>query len=112
MNLVAVTILTIHRLRATRVLLNVACVLAVVGVWIEKGMGLIVPGFVPTTIGEMFEYVPTRVEILVSVGIWAFGLLVFTVLTKIAIPIELGTLVRAAAPRTGGRSASAPGGSP
>ncbi len=91
-NLIAVVILTIHRLRQRRSLLNAACVLAVVGVWIEKGMGLIVPGFVPTTIGEMFEYVPTRVEILVSIGVWAFGLLVFTLLTKIALPIEQGTL--------------------
>lgn len=95
LNLVAVTILTLHPLRQRRILLNVACVLAVVGVWIEKGMGLIIPGFVPTTIGEMFEYVPTRVEILVSAGVWAVGLIVFTLLTKIAIPIELGTLVRA-----------------
>jgi molybdopterin-containing oxidoreductase family membrane subunit len=88
-NLVAVTILTIHPLRRTRILLNVACVLAIVGVWIEKGMGLIVPGFVPTTIGEMFDYSPTRVEVLVSLGVWAIGLLVFTLLTKISLPIEL-----------------------
>ncbi len=112
LNLVAVTILTLHGLRRIRTLLNVACVLAIVGVWIEKGMGLIVPGFVPTTIGEMFEYVPTRVEILVSTGIWAFGLLIFTLLTKIAIPIELGTLVRGSGPRGAARAKLAPGGSP
>jgi molybdopterin-containing oxidoreductase family membrane subunit len=95
-NLIAVVILTLHPLRQRRGLLNVACVLAVIGVWIEKGMGLIVPGFIPTPIGEMFDYVPTRVEVFVSLGIWAFGLLVFTLVTKIAIPIELGTLTRAA----------------
>jgi molybdopterin-containing oxidoreductase family membrane subunit len=95
-NLVAVTILTIHPLRHKHSLLNVACVLAIVGVWIEKGMGLIIPGFVPTTIGEMFDYVPTRVEILVSLGIWAVGLLVFTLLTKVSLPIELGALVHRA----------------
>ncbi len=112
MNVVAVTILTLHPLRRVRILLNAACVLAVVGVWIEKGMGLIIPGFVPTTIGEMFEYVPTRVEVLVSVGIWAFGLLVFTLLTKVAIPIELGTLVHESVPRRADPSKHAAGGSP
>lgn len=93
-NLIAVVILTIHPLRRTRGLLNAACVLSIVGVWIEKGMGLIVPGFVPTTLGEMFDYSPTRVEILVSLGIWAIGLLVFTLLTKVSLPIELGAHVR------------------
>lgn len=92
LNLSAVTILTVHPWRKRRVLLNVACVAAVVGVWIEKGMGLIIPGFLPTPIGEMFDYSPTDVEISVSLAIWAVGLLVFTVLAKVAIPIEQGTL--------------------
>ncbi len=102
LNGVAVTILTIHPLRARRPLLNVACVLAAAGVWIEKGMGLIVPGFVPTPLGEVFEYSPTLVEIFVSLGIWALGLLIFTVLVKIGIPIELGTLRHAASTRPAG----------
>jgi molybdopterin-containing oxidoreductase family membrane subunit len=93
LNVVAVVILSSHPLRKRRTLLNLACGLAVVGVWIEKGMGLIVPGFVPTPIGEMFDYTPTTVEVFVSIAIWAFGLLVFTLLAKVAIPIEGGTLV-------------------
>jgi len=72
--------------------LSLACVLAIVGVWIEKGMGLVVPGFVPTPLGEVFEYSPSWGEVLISLGIWALGLLVFTLLAKVAIPIELGTL--------------------
>jgi Ni/Fe-hydrogenase subunit HybB-like protein len=92
MNVTAGVILTVHRWRQRRVLLNTACLLAIVGVWIEKGMGLIVPGFLPTPIGEMFTYSPTSVEIGVSLAIWCIGLIVFTVLAKVAIPIELGTL--------------------
>ena len=92
MNLVAVSIFTVHPWRKKRALLNVACVLAVVGVWIEKGMGLIIPGFLPTPIGEMFDYSPSDVEISVSLAVWAVGLLVFTVLAKVAIPIEQGKL--------------------
>lgn len=72
-------------------ILNVACVLAVIGIWIEKGMGLIIPGFVPTPLGEIVEYVPTFNEILVCVGIWAFGFLLYTILLKTSIPILNGT---------------------
>jgi molybdopterin-containing oxidoreductase family membrane subunit len=96
LNGAAAVILTVHPLRRRRVLLSVACVLAIVGIWIEKGMGLIVPGFVPTPLGEVFEYSPSWGEVFVSLGIWALGLLVFTLLAKVAIPIELGTLRHAA----------------
>jgi molybdopterin-containing oxidoreductase family membrane subunit len=90
MNIVAVLILSIHRLRRAPATLNLACALAFVGIWIEKGMGLVVPGFIPTPLGEVFEYQPTPNEIMVSLGIWAFGAIVFTLLAKASIAIELG----------------------
>ncbi|MEE8436160.1 MAG: NrfD/PsrC family molybdoenzyme membrane anchor subunit [bacterium] len=92
LNLTAVTILTIHPLRRMRPWLNTALILTIVGVWIEKGMGLIIPGFIPTPLGEVFEYTPSVTEVMVSIGIWSFGLLVFTLLVKIAIPVELGRM--------------------
>lgn len=92
LNIGAVSILMIHRLRVQLRFLNLAAVMVIVGVWIEKGMGLIIPGFVPTPIGEVFEYNPSLVEVLVSAGIWAFGALVFTLLAKVAIPVELGAM--------------------
>lgn len=69
-----------------------ACVAAFIGVWIEKGMGLIVPGFVPSTMQELVEYGPSLVEWQVTAGIWAFGLMIYTVALKIAIPIFQGTV--------------------
>ena len=90
LNLIAVTILMFHPTRRHPVLLNVACVMAFTGIWIEKGMGLVIPGFVPTPLGEIFEYTPTNVELAVAAGIWAFGILVFTLLAKAVIAIELG----------------------
>jgi molybdopterin-containing oxidoreductase family membrane subunit len=71
-------------------LINTACLLAFVGIWIEKGMGLIIPGFIPSTLHELVEYAPSLVEWKVTVGIWAFGLMLFTVALKIAIPIFTG----------------------
>ncbi|MGA2165994.1 MAG: cyclic nucleotide-binding domain-containing protein [Solirubrobacteraceae bacterium] len=75
--------------------LNLACILCIVGIWIEKGMGLVIPGFVPTPIGEMVEYVPSWNETLICVGIWAFGFLCFTVLLRMAVPILQGELSQA-----------------
>lgn len=98
LNVVAVVILMINPLREHTLFLNVACVLAFVGIWIEKGMGLVVPGFIPTPLGEVAEYAPTAAELMISAGIWAMGLLIFTLLAKMAIPIELGHRGRIAAP--------------
>jgi Ni/Fe-hydrogenase subunit HybB-like protein len=92
MNLVAVGLLTFNVTRRTTVTLNLACGLAFVGIWIEKGMGLVVPGFIPTPLGEVFEYTPTLRELLVALGIWAIGAMVFTLLAKASIAIELGRL--------------------
>jgi len=90
LNVVAAVILSVHRTRRSPLTLNLACVLAFIGIWIEKGMGLVVPGFIPTPLGEVFEYTPTARELLVSIGIWAFGAIVFTVLAKASIAIEQG----------------------
>jgi len=92
MNVVAVVILSIHPLRRRRLLLNIACGLAFFAIWVEKGMGFVVPGFIPTPLGEVFEYSPTLVELVLSAGIWAFGALIFTLLARASIAIESGAV--------------------
>ena len=72
--------------------LNVACVACFIGIWIEKGMGLIIPGFVPSPLGQVVEYLPTLNETLVCLGIWAFGALLFSWMLRVAIPIMNGSL--------------------
>jgi molybdopterin-containing oxidoreductase family membrane subunit len=67
--------------------LIIACALVFVGIWIEKGMGLIIPGFIPSTLHEWVEYIPTALEWKISAGIWATGLIIYTMLLKVAIPI-------------------------
>ena len=66
---------------------TLACVLTFIGVWIEKGMGLVVPGFVPSTLHELVEYLPNELEWRIVAGIWALGLMVFTLGIKIAIAV-------------------------
>ena len=70
-----------------RWVVNAACVAVLFGVWIEKGMGLVVPGFVPSTLHELVEYSPGLVEWKITAGIWAFGLMIFIVSLKLALPV-------------------------
>ena len=72
--------------------MNIACLLSIVGIWIEKGMGLIVPAFVPTPLGEIVEYTPTAREIMVCLGIWALGLLIYTIFVRVSVPVLAGEL--------------------
>ena len=65
----------------------VACAMVIVGIWIEKGMGLIVPGFIPSTLHEVVEYAPSLTEWKVTAGIWAFGLLLLTAMLKVTVAV-------------------------
>ena len=82
----------IPSVRKNMTLLPIACAMAFAGIWIEKGMGLIVPGFIPTPIGEVTEYHPTLLEWIMTLGIWAFGFFILTILLKGAIGILTGEI--------------------
>ena len=92
LNVASAVILHLPRSRTDRRWLVAGCVCAFFGVYLEKGIGLIVPGFVPSTLHEMVEYLPTLVEWKVTAGIWALGLLVLTVALKIALAVWSGRL--------------------
>jgi molybdopterin-containing oxidoreductase family membrane subunit len=89
-NVVATLVLMTHPLRRNPRWLIPACAVLFIAVWIEKGLGLVIPGFIPSPLGEVVEYMPSLVELGVTAGIWATGLFVLTALVKVAIPIELG----------------------
>lgn len=90
LNLGSLALLFVHKRRNEGGWLNAACVAALVGVWIEKGMGLIVPGFIPSTLHELVEYVPSLTEWKVSAGVMAMALMVLTVAVKLALPVLSG----------------------
>ena len=95
-NLIAMFLLILPITKSLKYL-NLACLLAIVGIWIEKGMGLVVPGFIPTPLGEIVEYSPSLNETLICLGIWAFGFLAYTVFLRMSVPILQGNLSRDAA---------------
>ena len=90
LNVIATIGMMIHPLRRSMRWLMPACVVLFASIWVEKGIGLVIPGFIPSPLGEIVEYTPTWVELCVTAGIWALGLFVLTVLVRVALPIELG----------------------
>ena len=90
--LVAFAMFLTPSIRKNQKLLPYACVLAFSGIWVEKGMGLVVPGFIPSPIGEVTEYFPTLIEVLMTIGLWCMGFFILTILLKGAIGILLGDI--------------------
>jgi [DsrC]-trisulfide reductase subunit P len=68
--------------------LGVGCAMLFVAFWLDKGIGFVLAGFVPNPLHEIVEYYPTANELGITVGIWATGFLVVTLLYKIAIGVE------------------------
>lgn len=68
--------------------LAVACVCVFFGAWIDKGMGMISGGFVPNPLHEVNEYIPTLLEGIITIGVYALGFLILTVLFKIAVSVK------------------------
>jgi molybdopterin-containing oxidoreductase family membrane subunit len=91
-NVIAFIIFLIPKTRENFKTLNIGAVLIILGVYIEKGLGLIIPGFIPDTLGEIYEYWPTMAEGFITIGIWALGALFYTLLLKFAIPVYTGEL--------------------
>jgi molybdopterin-containing oxidoreductase family membrane subunit len=91
-NAVAFVIFMVPPLRRRLPLLSLACVLAVIGVFIEKGVGLLLPGMTPDMLGEVYHYTPSLNELMVALGVWGVGGLAFTLMARVAIAIELGEI--------------------
>lgn len=90
LNVIAFTLFIVPAWRRNWVLLNLGCLATYAGCYIEKGMGLIIPGLTPDTLGEIYEYYPTLTEVRVAAGVFALGFMVFTLMLKVAVPISLG----------------------
>ena len=88
MNILATLTLAFNPGRNNPKVLLPAYIMLFTGIWMEKGIGLIVPGLVPSPMGEVVNYAPNWVEISVTLGILAVGMFVVTVLIRPALIIE------------------------
>ena len=85
---IALFLLVPPKFRKNEKLLVVACIATFLSLWIEKGFGLIVGGFVPNPFEKVTEYWPTLPETLITLAVWSIGFLVLTILYKVAVSIK------------------------
>jgi molybdopterin-containing oxidoreductase family membrane subunit len=74
--------------RKNEAVLAVACVVVFIGTWIDKGMGMISGGFVPNPLHHVNEYIPTIPELIITLGVYATGFFILTLLFKIAVTVK------------------------
>ena len=85
---VSLVLLINPKTRHNEKLLIVGCIAVFGSLWIDKGLGMVIAGFVPSPLGHVVHYAPTVPEVLISLGIYAMGLLIITGLYKIALEVR------------------------
>ncbi len=88
LSVVALVLLINPKTRGNERTLVAACIAVFTALWIEKGLGLIIAGFVPSPMGAVTSYSPSIPEVLIAVGIYAIGIFLITVFYKIALSVR------------------------
>lgn len=83
-----ITLLSIPYTRRNDLWLGIGAASIFIGLWLDKGIGFVLGGFVPTPLEEIVEYYPTLNEIMITIAVWCTGFFILTVLYKIAIDVE------------------------
>jgi Ni/Fe-hydrogenase subunit HybB-like protein len=84
----ALLLLIVPATRRNENTLVLACLSVFISTWIDKGLGLVIGGFIPNPFEKVFEYFPTFPEMMISVGVWGTGIFVITVLYKITVSVK------------------------
>ncbi len=88
LGVLSLVLLLVPKWRNNMSVLPWACALVFASIWIDKGMGLVVGGFVPSVLGHFNEYTPTAPEVGITLAVWAFGFFLLTVLYKICLTVR------------------------
>ncbi len=83
--LAALMLLLVPNIRRQQPLLVLACIGVIVGIWIDKGLGMVCGGFIPSPLGEVTEYWPSATELMIGLGIYGVGALALTVFYKMVL---------------------------
>jgi molybdopterin-containing oxidoreductase family membrane subunit len=92
LSVIAIIMFLIPSIRKNEKTLLFACIVDIAGIWIDKGLGMISGGFVPNPMHQVTEYLPTFPEIMITIGIYALGFLVLTILYKMAVSVREETI--------------------
>jgi molybdopterin-containing oxidoreductase family membrane subunit len=85
---VAALLMVSPKIRRNEKTLAYVCALIIITTWIDKGLGLMTGGFVPNPLERVTEYWPTVPEAFITLGVWAMGFLILTILYKVAVSIK------------------------
>jgi molybdopterin-containing oxidoreductase family membrane subunit len=88
LGLFSLVLLLVPKWRNNFKILPWALILVFVSIWIDKGMGLVVAGFVPNVLGRVVEYTPTLPELMITAGVYGIGFLVLTVMYKVVLTMR------------------------
>ena len=88
LTLICVTALLIPKIRNQERYLGFIVVGVITAIWIEKGVAMVVTGFIPSPLGVVTEYAPTIPEIAITLGVYAIGAMVLTVLYRIVVAVR------------------------
>jgi Ni/Fe-hydrogenase subunit HybB-like protein len=86
--IVSLVLLLIPKYRKNEKILVWICAAIFISIWIDKGLGMVVTGFIPTPIGKVVDYSPTAPELFISLAIWAIGFFIITVFYKITLSLR------------------------
>ncbi|MBU4413356.1 MAG: menaquinol oxidoreductase, partial [Proteobacteria bacterium] len=89
MGLAGIGLIFVSRAKQSDGLLVVSCLLIFISFWIDKGLGLVLGGFVPSPLEYVTEYVPSVQELGITAAIWATGFFILSILYKVAISVKL-----------------------
>ena len=88
LTITCITLLLIPRIRNNLMFLGPICVAVIAAIWIEKGVGMVVTGFVPNPLGRITDYSPSGIEIAITAGVYAIGFLMLTLIYKIVVNVR------------------------
>jgi Ni/Fe-hydrogenase subunit HybB-like protein len=88
LGLLAVALLVNPKTRNSETVLPIACVCVFTSLWIEKGITLVLTGFIPSPLETLTQYTPTLAEMSITLGVWALGFLILTILYKVALTVK------------------------
>jgi Ni/Fe-hydrogenase subunit HybB-like protein len=84
----SLALLIVPRTRRNSGTLGLACASLFISLWIEKGLDLVVTGFIPNPLGAVTEYWPTFPEVMIVIGVYGIGMMIITLLYKIALSVR------------------------
>lgn len=76
------------KLRYNPVTLAVGCVALFLSMYIEKGLTFVIGGLSENPFGEIVDYIPGMIEIIVMIGIFAIGIFILSILLKMIVVVK------------------------